>query len=198
MRKTILAGAGLLALAALPAAAQAQSGAWLHVRVEEAKKAEKVSVNLPMSVVEAVLEASPGMIEKHGKIRLGEEHGLKMADLRRAWKALAEVGDAELVTVESEDENVRIQRKGDIVQVLVDKKGKPSKDGAPGRAEEVRVEVPVSLVDAFLAGEGEEGNIKAAVAELKKRRGDIVRVKDEDSHVRIWIDEQAAPVPAGK
>ena len=54
------------------------------------------------------------------------------------------------------------------------------------------------LVDAFLAGEGEEGNIKAAVAELKKRRGDIVRVKAEDSHVRIWIDEQAAPVPAGK
>jgi hypothetical protein len=198
MKKTILAAAGLLALAALPAAAQAQSGAWLHVRVEESKKAEKVSVNLPMSVVEAVLEASPGMIEKHGKIRLGDEHGLKMADLRRAWKALAEVGDAELVTVESEDENVRVQRKGDIVQVLVDKKAKPSKDGAPGRAEEVRVEVPVSLVDAFLAGEGEEGNIKAAVAELKKRRGDIVRVKDEDSHVRIWIDEQAAPAPAGK
>ena len=38
--------------------------------------------------------------------------------------------------------------------------------------EEVRVEVPVSLVDAFLSGEGEEGNIQAAVAELQKRRGD--------------------------
>ena len=61
MRKSMLAGVGLLALSVLPAAtAAAQTGAaWLHVRVEEAKDATKVSVNLPMTVVEAVLKASP-------------------------------------------------------------------------------------------------------------------------------------------
>jgi hypothetical protein len=201
MRKSILAGVGLLALSVLPAVqAAAQTGtAWLHVRVEEAKKAEKVAVNLPMTVVEAVLKASPEMIEKHGKIHLGEEHGLKMADLRKAWKALAEVGDAELVTVESEEENVRGMRKGDLVQVFVDRKAKADKDGKPAKGgEEVRVEVPVSLVDAFLSGEGEEGNIQAAVAELQKRRGDIVRVKDDDSNVRVWIDEQNTQPPSGK
>ena len=201
MRKSILAGVGLLALSVLPAAtAAAQTGtAWLHVRVEEAKEASKVSVNLPMAVVEAVLKASPEIIEKHGKVHFGEEHGLKMADIRKAWKALAEVGDAELVTVESEDENVRVMRKGDLVQVFVDSKAKPGKDGKPAKGgEEVRVEVPVSLVDAFLSGEGEEGNIQAAVAELQKRRGDIVRVKDDDSSVRIWIDEQNTQAPAGK
>ena len=58
--------------------------------------------------------------------------------------------------------------------------------------------MPVSLVDAFLSGEGEEGNIQAAVAELQKRRGDIVRVKDDDSNVRVWIDEQNTQSPAGK
>jgi hypothetical protein len=197
MRKSILAGVGLLALSVLPAAqAAAQTGsAWLHVRVEEAKKASKVAVNLPMSVVEAVLKASPEMIEKHGKIHIGDHAGMKMADLRKAWKALAEVGDAEFVTVESEDENVRVMRKGDLVQVFVDGKGKTDKDGKVSKGEEVRVEVPVSLVDAFLSGEGEEGNIQAAVAELQKRRGDIVRVKDDDSTVRIWIDEQNAPPP---
>jgi hypothetical protein len=201
MRKRILAGAGLLALSVLPAAtAAAQTGtAWLHVRVEEAKEASKVSVNLPMTVVEAVLKASPDIIEKHGKIHFGEEHGLKMADIRKAWKALAEAGDAELVTVESEDENVKVMRKGDLVQVFVDNKAKPGKDGKPVKGgEEVRVEVPVSLVDAFLSGEGEEGNIEAAVAELQKRRGDIVRVKDDDSNVRVWIDEQNTQSPAGK
>ena len=201
MRKSILAGVGLLALSVLPAAtAAAQTGtAWLHVRVEEAKEASKVSVNLPMAVVEAVLKASPEIIEKHGKVHFGEEHGLKMADIRKAWKALAEVGDAELVTVESEDENVKVMRKGDLVQVFVDSKAKPGKDGKPAKGgEEVRVEVPVSLVDAFLSGEGEEGNIQAAVAELQKRRGDIVRVKDDDSHVRVWIDEQNTQAPAGK
>ena len=200
MRKSILAGVGLLALSVLPAAtAAAQTGtAWLHVRVEEVKQASKVSVNLPMAVVEAVLKASPEMIEKHGKIHLGEEHGLKMADLRKAWKALAEVGDAELVTVESEDENVRVTRKGDLIQVFVDKKAKADKDGKPVKGEEVRVEVPVSLVDALLSGEGEEANIQAAVAELQKRRGDIVRVRDDDSNVRVWIDEQNTQSPAGK
>jgi phosphoribosylanthranilate isomerase len=167
--------------------------------VEEAKDATKVSVNLPMTVVEAVLKASPEMIQKHGKIHLGEKHGMKMEDIRKAWKALAEAGDAELVTVESEDENVRVMRKGDLVQVFVDHKAKPGKDGKPVKGgEEVRVEVPVSLVDAFLSGEGEEGNIEAAVAELQKRRGDIVRVKDDESNVRIWIDEQNTQPPAGK
>jgi hypothetical protein len=201
MRKSILAGVGLLALSVLPAAtAAAQTGtAWLHVRVEEAKDATKVAVNLPMAVVEAVLKASPEMIEKHGKIHFGEEHGLKMADIRKAWKALAQVGDAELVTVESEEENVRVMRKGDLVQVFVDNKPKVGKDGKTVKGgEEVRVEVPVSLVDAFLSGEGEEGNFEAAIAELQKRRGDIVRVKDDDSNVRIWIDEQNTQVPAGK
>jgi hypothetical protein len=201
MRKSILAGAGLLALSILPAAtAVAQTGtAWLHVRVEEAKEASKVAVNLPMTVVEAILKASPEMIEKHGKIHIGDEHGMKMADLRKAWKALAEVGDAELVTVESEDENVKVMRKGDLVQVFVDRKAKPGKDGkAVKGGEEVRVEVPVSLVDAFLSGEGEEGNFQAAIAELQKRRGDIVRVNDDDSHVRVWIDEQNTQAPAGK
>jgi hypothetical protein len=201
MRKSILAGVGLLALSVLPAAqAAAQTGtAWLHVRVEEAKQASKVAVNLPMAVVEAVLKASPEMIERHGKIHLGDEHGIKMADLRKAWKALADVGDAELVTVESEDENVKVMRKGDLVQVFVDKKAKPGKDGKGAQGgEEVRVEVPVSLVDAFLSGEGEEGNFQAAVAELQKRRGDIVRVKDDDSNVRVWIDEQNTQSPAGK
>src|SRR5512143_2895821 len=161
MRKSILAGVGLLALAAATTAAAQTGTAWLHVRVEEAKEASKVSVNLPMTVVEAILKASPEMIEKHGKVHFGEEHGLKMAGRRKGWKALARVGDAEFVTVESEDENVRVARKGDIVQVFVEAKPRAPKQGVAkegtakearhGKPEEVRVEVPVSLVDAFLS-----------------------------------------------
>ena len=205
MRKSILTGLGLAALL-VPAVAGAQtSNAWLHIRVEEAQKASKVHVNLPMSVVEAALKATPELIEEHGKVNLGGHHGMKLADFRRMWKQLAAVGDAEFVTVESEDENVRVQRKGDLVLVYVDHKPgarrrwppprsrrpRPRRPSArPRGAEEVRVEVPVSLVDALLSGEGDEVNIQAAVAELQKRRGDIVRVHDADSNVRIWIDEQ--------
>jgi hypothetical protein len=204
MKKTILAAAGLLGLAALYAAPiNAQSGTpWLHVRVEEKKDTTKVSVNIPLSVVEAVLKASPDFFEKHGKIHIGNDHGFKMADLRTVWKELAAVGDAELVSVESDDQNVKVMRKGDLVQVFVDQKPRAGKDGEGRRAETVRVEVPTSLVDAFLSGNGEEGNFEAAILELRKRRGDIVRVHDDDSHVRVWIDEQntqlASAAPSGK
>jgi hypothetical protein len=198
MRKSIQAGVGLAALlgvAAAPAAAQT-STPWLHVRVEEARQASKVSVNLPLSVVEAVLKASPDMIERHGKVHLGRDCGVRLADLRRVWKELAAVGDAELVTVESEDENVKVQRKGDLVQVFVDHKPWKDKEGKTRKgAEQVRVEIPVSLVDALLSGEGDEANIEAAISELRKRRGDIVRVQGDDSHVRVWIDEQNASAP---
>src|SRR5512134_2292134 len=169
MRKSVAFGMGVLALALVPASgalAQTGSPAWLHVRVEEAAKASKVHVNLPMTVVEAVLKASPRIIEEHGKIKLGDHHGMTLADMRRAWKELAAAGDAEFVTVESEDENVRVARKGDLVQVFVDHKpGARKAEAAPekaGKAEsksdrpgEVRVEVPVSLVDALLSGEGD-------------------------------------------
>jgi len=118
--------------------------------------------------------------------------------MRKVWKELAAVGDAELVSVESDDENVKVMRKGDLVQVFVDNKRKAGKDGEKG-GETVRVEVPTSLVDALLSGEGEEANVEAAIMELKKRRGDIVRVHDDDSHVRVWIDEQNTQVAsAGK
>lgn len=211
MRKSVAYGLGVLALAVVPASgALAQTGApaWLHVRVEEAAKGSKVHVNVPMTVVEAVLKASPEILEEHGKVKIGDHHGMTLADMRRAWKELAAAGDAELVTVESEDENVRVARKGDLVVVYVDHKpgarkaeAEPEKAGKAGTSDgpgEVRVEVPVSLVDALLSGEGETVNIQAAVSELKKRRGDIVRVHDEGSNVRIWIDEQNAQTASAR
>jgi hypothetical protein len=202
MRKSILAGIGLLALAGAAAgtvAAQSAPTPWLHVRVEEVHDNTKVSVNLPLSVVEAVIKASPEIIEKHGRVHIGKHHGLELADLRRVWKELAAVGDAELVSVESDDENVKVQRKGDVVQVFVEKKPWTDKEGKKRKGgDNVRVEIPVSLVDAFLSGDGEYGNVEAAIGELRKRRGDIVKVQDDDSHVRVWIDEQNTQAPAGK
>ena len=200
MRKSVLVGFGLTALAFLPTAgAAAQTGTpWIHVRVEEAKKQSKVHVNLPLSVVEAALKAAPEIVEKEGKLHIGGHHDLSLADMRRVWKELAAAGDAEIVNVESPDENVKVMRKGSMVQVLVDNKpqaGAAAEAGkAPKKAEQVRVEVPVSVVDALLSGEGETVNIKAAIAEIQKLRGDIVQVHDEDTTVRIWVDEQNSQV----
>lgn len=178
-----LAAVSAVMLAATGQAAAQGAGAWVHVRVEEPARKSKVSVNLPVSVVEAALQAAPETVVSKGRIRLGRHHGgsdLSVADLRRAWNELKATGDAEFASVEDEDETVKVSRAGNLVLVHVEK---------PAGREAVRVEVPIEVVDALLSGQGEELNIRAAFAELQKRRGDIVRVRDENSTVRIWIDE---------
>lgn len=155
--------------------------AWLHVRVEETRNGSKVSVNLPLPVVEAVLQAAPDTIAPKGRVRIGcERHGVSVAELRKAWNELKNAGDTELVTVEEKDETVKVARKGDVVQVRVSR--------TEGE-EEVRVDVPVSLVDAALSGDGDTIDVKALFKELQKRRGDVVHVNEKDNKVRIWIDE---------
>jgi hypothetical protein len=181
--KRILIGAGLLALCATPDARLAAQTPrpWLHVRVEEPAKGSRVHVNLPLNVVELALKAAPDAIASHGRIHFGRKgDGIALADIRRMWAELKSAGDTDLVTVEDEGENVRVGRKGGLVEVRVERKGK----------EEVKVEIPVEVVDALFSGDGEELNVKAALVQLQTRRGDIVRVNDENSTVRVWIDEK--------
>ena len=54
----------------------------------------------------------------------------------------------------------------------------------------IRIDLPVTAVDALFSGEGEKIDLGAAIAQLRTERGDIVRVDDEKKRVRIWIDEQ--------
>jgi hypothetical protein len=58
--------------------------------------------------------------------------------------------------------------------------------------DQVHVDVPTAVVDALLSAPGDELNVRAAMDELKRMKGEIVRVKDKDSTVRVWIDESVA------
>lgn len=171
------------ALAAGPSARAQAPSPWLHVRVEEARGA-KVNVNLPLSVVQVALQAAPETVIGHDQIHLGRRghhHDLRLADIRKMWQELKNSGDVDLVQAEDDDEKVTVAKKGDLVLVRVEKAG--------GR-EEVHVEVPAEVVDALFAGDGETLNVRGALAKLQTRRGDIVRVNDKDSTVRVWIDEK--------
>ena len=164
-------------------AASSGATAWVHVRVEEPKQRSRVHVNLPLPAVEAALKAAPHVIASEGRFHLGG-HGrhLDIDDFRQMWSALRNTGDTEIVSVEEGDDRVSVSRKGDLVLVRVQE---------DSGAETVHVDVPVALVDALFSGPATELNVRAAVAELRKLRGDVVRVNDRDSTVRIWIDESA-------
>ena len=180
MKHGMFAGALALSVAAGGALAQEAATPWIHVRVEEAK-GTKVNVNLPLAVVQAALTLAPErLVEKH-QIRLHHGHKLKVSDLRKMWTELRDAGDAEFVSIEEEDKTVTVRRVGDRIEVRVEE---------PEDGEQVRVDVPVALVDALLSGEGEEVDIAGAIAELAKMRGEIVTVIDKDDTVRVWIDEK--------
>ena len=102
--------------------------------------------------------------------------------MRDLWRAVANVGDAEFVTANSEDETVRIARTGDPIHLQVEECGE---DGR----ETVDIRLAVAVIDALLSGDGETRDVHAAVERLGELRGDIVRVSGDDHQVRVWVDE---------
>src|SRR5438046_2779465 len=82
----LMAGAALAMASGVPVQAQTKT-AWIHVRVEEPRNDSKVSVNLPLTVVQAALALAPEKIVSEGRIHLsGHGHGrgdLSVADLRK-------------------------------------------------------------------------------------------------------------------
>ncbi|MDA2925751.1 hypothetical protein MYX78_00720 [Acidobacteria bacterium AH-259-G07] len=158
---------------------QAAPARWLHVRVEEAGKGEKVKVNIPLAVVETVL---PLVKEQHlakGRVRL-QEKGFTVSDLREVWRTLRAEGDMTLVELESSDADVRVFIEGDYLRV----------ESAETSEKKIHISVPTPVVDALLSGEGEEIDILAALQVLQQMGGqEIVSVQDDDTSVRVWIDE---------
>jgi predicted component of type VI protein secretion system len=153
---------------------------WIHIEVLEAgQKEATVKVNLPLKLARTALEMAPDDVMDEGHIRI-ERTDLTVSDLRKLWKDVREAGDAEFVTVQKKDSTVNISRKGSKLFINVDERDSK---------EQVRVEVPVSLVDALLTGSGDTLNVDAAVAELEKMGpGEVVHVVDGHDSVRIWIE----------
>jgi len=159
--------------------ALAQGAPWIHVEVQEDDS--KTHVNVPLSLAQLVVGIVPDRLIGQVTHELAKE-GISLTDVRKIWTALREVGDAEFVTVDSDDESVRVGRKGDLLLVSVE-----ADDGE----ESVQVEMPMDVVDALLSGDGDVPNLVAALERLSETRGDIVNVADGDETVRIWIDERS-------
>ena len=170
-----------LTLTGAAAALQAQGTPWIHVEViEQRDGGDKVNVNVPLALAQVALEVLPKDVTEKVTSKF-QEKGVTLADLRKLWAELKNTGNAEFVTVESDDETVRVVREGPVIQVRVN-------NSKEDRDEQVQVDIPIEVVDALLSGEGEELNLPAAIQQLRNRRGDIVNVRDGESTVRVWID----------
>jgi hypothetical protein len=152
---------------------------WLHVRVqEEGSRGENVNVNIPLSMVEALLPMIQTDDFNGGRISFGQGD-LEGIDLRAALEAIQDAPDAEFVTVKSDDETVRVAKEGNFLLVRVEDLGS---------REQVRVRMPLDVVDAMLGQGGNEIDILAGLRQLSKFDGDLITVDSDDTTVRVWID----------
>lgn len=156
-------------------------GHWLHVRVEESgDDGEKVNVNIPLSVVMAILPAIETDEFRGGRIDL--DHGqIDDIDIREVLKAFKDAPDAEYVTIDGRDESVRVSKERGFLLVNVDDDG-----------DRVRVRFPLDVVDALLSGGDDELDLIAALDALADHGGgDLVTVESDDESIRVWIDTDA-------
>lgn len=169
----------LVAAYVLPAAS-ATPDRWIHVRIHKpGNSTESVRVNLPIGVARAVLPLIQKELDANMEL---EAEGLKIQDLREAWKELREARGADLVTIDSDDAKIRVTMERDQVLVRT----------AEGSEAEIDVRLPVDVVDALLSAEGERLDITAAFeALMRSPRLDLVSVRKGEDRVRVWIDERA-------
>jgi hypothetical protein len=171
----ILAAAALIP--ALPA--DAQEARWFHVRVEEPGET-RVSLNLPLALVEVGLDVADRHAMADRDMQWGRDGNVDLADLRRMWTELQAAGDADFVEIDEGDTQVRISTRGDRVLMRVDE----------GAATRVRLDIPSLVVDALLGTEGERLNLRAAIQELARSGSqDLLDIQDGETMVRIWIDD---------
>lgn len=206
------AAGAALALALLPAATLAQEAnhassadRWIHVRVTSTDdKNETVKVNVPLDMAEKILPAINHDRLHNGKVTINHAD-LQGVDIKTVLDAVRSAKDGEFVSVQSRDNDVRVAKEGGFLYVYVTDKSEMNRaaaakgeaEGTAGKTKmksagphRVEVKVPMKVVDAlFSTGNPDELDVLAAVRALTST-GDIelVRVKDDDNTVRVWID----------
>ena len=198
---TLAAGSCLSGVALAQGTASQPNGKseqWIHVRVESKEDhGETVRVNVPMEMAVKVLPAIHQDRLHVGKVRI-EGHHMEDVDCQAILDAVRTSRDGEYVTVQSNENDVRVAKKSGYLYIHVtDKEGgkKPAaKDGKAGAKSESKVEVkvPMKVVDALFSAGKDELDVLAALRALSAH-GDIelVTVKDDENTVRIWVDSKS-------
>jgi hypothetical protein len=167
-----------------PSTTSAKSERWLHVRVISSDaKGETVRVNVPLELAEKVLPAINHDRLHGGKVKIDCAH-LDDMDLRTMVDAIRTAKDGEYVTVQGNENDVRVAKQDNHLIVHVLEKGKSKKS-------QVEIKVPMKVIDALFSAGKDELDLVAALHALSGQ-GDteLVSVKGDDNTVRVWLDSK--------
>ncbi len=179
MRHRALFATMLLVLAFAGAAAADQ---WIHVKVENGRDDERITVNLPFSLMHAAVAMIPEEVRHEGEISI-DELDMDWQELMNLWREIKDAPEATFVTVETRDEKVVVKKEGDFMLVQTTEHS--------DHGTEVDARLPLSVVDALLSGPEGTFDFTAALQALADYGpGELVTVRDGDETVRVWIDDQ--------
>jgi len=203
----LAAALALSACASFPAVTLAQTTSktdqWIHVRVENKEdKGETVRVNVPIDMAVKVLPAIHKDCLQDGKVRIDKAH-MNDVDVRAILDAVRTAKDGEYVTVQSNENDVRVAKNAGYLYIHVTDKEHRAKAAkhtqdkedatkpTPARESRVEIKVPMKVVDALFSAGKDELDIVAALHALSSS-GDteLVSVKDDQNTVRVWIDSR--------
>ena len=193
-----LAGAAALLLSPLATFAQTSSTAdrWLHVRVISSdNRGETVRVNVPLDLAEKILPAINKERLHSGKVRITDAD-CDGVDIKAILEAVRTSKDGEFVTVQSDDNDVRVAKQAGYLLIHVtDKSGrhhiahhmhkydrnddsadKNDKNDKADKSEKsqtastheskVEVKIPMKVVDALFSAGKDELDLVAALRAL--------------------------------
>jgi hypothetical protein len=182
-------------------ASSSKSEQWIHVRVESKEDhGETVRVNVPIEMAAKVIPAINKNNLQDGKVHIDSMH-TNDVDLRAILDAVRSSRDGEYVTVESNENNVRVAKSAGYLYIHVADKSdgkkaaakdeKTSAKATAAHESKVEIKVPMKVVDALVSAGKDELDIVAALKALSAH-GDteLVTVKDAENTVRVWVDSK--------
>jgi hypothetical protein len=163
------------------AAQTANDKLWIHIHVQDGKDG-KVSINLPISMVEKMAGNITTNTDGDSKLRFNDED-ITVTELRDMWNELRRHPDATFITVDDTDSKVRVAKKAGYLIVR-------ARDNKAGQTEDVEMKIPGTVVDALLSAPGEQLDVAAALRALARHgEGELVTVSGTGETVRIWVDQ---------
>jgi hypothetical protein len=136
-----------------------------------------------LELAEKVLPAVNHDRLHNGKVRI-DSSDINDVDLHALMEAIRSAKDGEYVTVQGNDNDVRVAKEGNHLMIHVVDKNGPKKS-------QVEVKVPMKVVEALLSAGKDELDLVAALHALGAQ-GDVelVSVKDSENTVKVWLDSK--------
>ncbi len=160
-----------------------RSGPEGHAARHHGDGSGRVSIDVPVSFVQALAALIPDGIHSGGKIVI-DDHEIPPSQLRKIWREVRNLPEAKIATFEDREGRLTVSKTGGHLVFR-------ATDPRDAKGGEAVVRIPAAVVDALLSGDPGELDFSAAIDALARNgRGELVAVTEDRDTVRIWVDDR--------